>query len=183
MENTLKEVLTMAKVILSRDLVKKQSSNEVYFYKAGAKRTELKIYSYLPSETLPANEPISASLKLFKNNYEAVITLEAETEPSDTVLGVGIFKAYEISVFNENAFIFTAFSGATLEAGMVCVAKNGAIVKLHSYRNRNPASYIVFNGEKWLNLGTKAEILASSTTEAELVRKTLGWDSDVLIIK
>ncbi len=184
MENTLKEVLTMAKVVLSRPLVKKQNTNEIYFYKAGAIRDELKIYSYLPSEVLPANEPIPATLKLFKDRNEAVITLEVETEPSDTVLGIGIFKAYAISVFNENAnaFIFTAYSHSALESGLICVAKEGAIVKLHSYKNRNPASYVVFNGEKWLNLGTKAEILASSTAEAELVRKTLGWDSDVLVI-
>ncbi len=172
----------MAKVILNREFVRKQTP-EIYFYKAGAKRTELKIYSYLPSEVLPANEPVSASLKLFKNYHEAIITLETETEPSDTILGVGVFKAYEISIFNENAFIFTAFSSATLEVGLLCVVKNGAIVKLHSYKNRNPASYKMFNAGKWINLGTKAEILASSTIEAELVRKTLGWDSDVVIIK
>ncbi len=47
--------------------------------------------THISLQVLPAYEPIDY-LKSFKNNYEAIITLEAETEHSDTVLGVRVFK-------------------------------------------------------------------------------------------
>ncbi|MHA1416513.1 MAG: hypothetical protein ACTSRR_09680 [Candidatus Heimdallarchaeaceae archaeon] len=139
----------MAKVILNNyfDLSLYNQTEVLFSSCCGANRRRLKIINNTGEKIKEHTIYASVSWKNF--NKTSYIFINKQKQKSNNVIGIFAYSGYAFTVYPEDKIIFRAKSESMRCGSIILIAKLGCIVKVHSFKNRSPATYYKLTPNGW----------------------------------
>ena len=137
----------MAKVILNNyiDFV---DAEQIFYCCCGANRRRLKIINNTGEKI--TKHVINASIAWKDYNLTSYIFLNKTKTESSKTIGLFAYNGYGFTVYPEDKIIYKSTSESMRCGCIILIAKLSCIVKVHSFKNRSPATYYKLTPNGWI---------------------------------